>query len=228
LIDDLTGRAPSEAAPQASLTETVLPLDLPVSLPAKLVEQRPDVRAAEANLHAASAQVGVAIAARLPNFNISGNAGGASNTIGTLFSHGNSFWSIGGDVAQPIFEGGALLHRQKAAEASLDQAKAQYRSTVLAALQNVADTLQALNADARALSAAAASESAAAESLTIAKRQLELGQISGLAVTTAEQTYQQAVLVRIQARAARFADTVALFEALGGGWWNRPDQYATG
>jgi outer membrane protein TolC len=138
-----------------------------------------------------------------------------------MFDSGNTFWSLSGNVAQPIFQGGALWHRQKAAQALLDQAKEQYRSAVLAAFQNVADTLQGLQADTRALTAASVAQASADESLTITKRQLELGQVSGVAVLNAEQTYQQAVLALAQARAARYADTVALFEALGGGWWNR-------
>lgn len=228
LIAYLTGRSPDQTTAQASLADMTLPLDVPVSLPSKLVEQRPDVQAAEANLHAASAEVGVAIAARLPNFAISANAGGASSTLATLFSNGNGFWSVGANATQPLFEGGALFHKQKAAEAALDQAKAQYRGAVLAALQNVADTLQALQVDARLLSAAVTAESTAAESLAIAKRQLALGQVNGLTVLTAEQTYQQAVFALVQARATRYADTVALFQSLGGGWWNRPDHYVSG
>jgi NodT family efflux transporter outer membrane factor (OMF) lipoprotein len=225
LIADLTGRFPSEAPDdQLDLSSLTLPDQLPVSLPSKLVDQRPDIRAAEANLHAASAGIGVAIANRLPTFTLTANAGGAATSLANLFSNGNGFWSVAGDVSQPIFEGGALYHRQKAAEALYDQAKAQYRSAVLAAIQNVADTLQALQADARAYNAAAATEASTAESLTIAKRQLELGQVSGVTVLTAEQAYQTARMARVQAAAARYADAAALFQSLGGGWWNRPGE----
>lgn len=223
-LAQLTGRFPGEVhdAPieWASLT---LPTDLPESLPSKLVAQRPDILAASANLHAASAQVGVAIAARLPSFTVTGQAGGASTLFSTLLSGQNSFYSIAGDVAQPIFQGGALYHRQKAAEATLDQAKAQYRGTVLSAFQNVADALQALDADSSALNAAAKAETAAKTTLDITRRQKETGQVAGLAVMLAEQTYQQALITRIQAQAARYADTVALYQSLGGGWWNRKD-----
>ena len=221
-IADLTGRFPSESGDaEVNLAGLTLPADLPLSLPARLVEQRPDVRAAAANLHAASAEVGVAIANRLPNFALSANAGGAATNVAQLFSNGNGFWSLTGAVTEPIFDAGALKHRQRGAEAAYDQARAQYRSTVLSAFQNVADALQALQADAAALKAAAASERSAAESLAIAKRQLALGQVSGVAVLNAEQTDQQAVLARVQAQAARLQDTAALFQALGGGWWNR-------
>jgi NodT family efflux transporter outer membrane factor (OMF) lipoprotein len=226
LIADLTGRAPSETpTEQLDLATLTLPANLPVSLPARLVEQRPDIRAAEANLHSASALVGVAIAARLPSLTLSANAGGSATNISNLFSSGATFWSIGAGLAQPVFDGGALLHKQRAAQATLDQAKAQYRSTVLAALQNVADALQALDVDARALAAAAAADQAAARSLAITQRQLELGQVSGPALLAAQQAYQQTAVTLTQAQAARYADTAALFQALGGGWWNRDEKY---
>ncbi len=223
-LAELTGRFPADFqdAP-INLASITLPTDLPESLPSKLVAQRPDILAASANLHAASAQVGVAIAARLPAFTVTGQAGGASTLFSTLLSNQNSFYTIAGDVAQPIFQGGALYHRQKAAEASLDQAKAQYRSTVLSAFQNVADALQAADADARALTAAAQAEAAAKTTLDITRRQQQEGQVAGLAVMLAEQAYQQTLITLIQAQAARYADTVALYVALGGGWWNRKD-----
>lgn len=222
LMADLTGRPPSDPMPAPELSALAIPDSLPVSLPAKLVDQRPDVRAAEENLHAASAAVGIAIAARLPNLTLSANAGGQATNIANLFTQGNGFWTIAGDAAQPIFAGGALYHRQKAAEAALDQAKAQYRSAVLAALQNVADSLQALDADARDLVAASRSEDRAAKSLAIVKRQLQLGQVSAPTVLAAEQAYQAARLTRVQAEASRYADVAALFQSLGGGWWNAP------
>jgi NodT family efflux transporter outer membrane factor (OMF) lipoprotein len=208
---------------EVDLATLTLPADLPLSLPSRIVEQRPDVRAAEANLHAASAQVGVAIANRLPNFALSATAGGASTSLSSLFSNGNAFYTLGATVAQPIFEGGTLLHRQRAARAALDQAAAQYRSTVIDAFQNVADALQAIQADTRALQAAAEGERSASHSLTIIRAQLALGQVNSVALLTEEQVYQQAVVARLQAEGARYADSVALFQALGGGWWNRED-----
>jgi len=224
LIADLTGRFPSETGPDnVSLSKLTLPVDLPLSLPSKLLEQRPDIRAAEANLHVASAQVGVAIANRLPNVTLTANVGGAATHIAQMFSSGNGFWTLSGTVLQPIFDGGALRHRQRGAEAAYDQAKAQYRSTVLAAFQNVADALQAIQSDATTLKAAAAGEASAAESLAIAKRQLAAGQVGAIVVLNAEQTYQQTVVTRVQAQASRYADTAALFQALGGGWWNRTE-----
>jgi NodT family efflux transporter outer membrane factor (OMF) lipoprotein len=222
LLADLTGNFPSDGpAEHVDLATLTLPATLPVSLPSKLVEQRPDIRQAEANLQAASAGVGIAIANRLPNITLAATAGGAATQFSKMFDNGNGFWSLTGNVAQPIFQGGALWRRQKAAEALLDQAKEQYRSAVLAAFQNVADTLQGLQADTRALTAATTAQASAAESLAITKRQVELGQVSGVAVLNAEQTYQTAQATYIQAVANRYADTAALYQALGGGWWNR-------
>ncbi len=220
----LTGRTPGEVTdPPIVMSELKLPAELPVSLPSKLVDQRPDIRAAEANLHAATAQVGVAIAARLPVINLTADAGGTSTVLSNLFAKGNGFWGLTGEVSQPIFEGGTLLHRQRAARANLDQAREQYRAAVLGAFQNVADTLQALQADARALAAARRAETSAESALAITRKQLERGQVNGPTVLLAEQAYQQAVVGRLQAQASRYADTVALFQALGGGWWNRKD-----
>jgi outer membrane protein TolC len=140
-----------------------------------------------------------------------------------LFQPGNAFWSVGANLAQPLFDGGTLLHRTRAAEAAYDQAASAYRVTVIGAFQNVADALYALRSDADALKAAAASEAAAERSLNIVRRQLELGQIAYLGLLTAQQTYQQALINRVQVQASRYADTAALFQALGGGWWNRSD-----
>jgi NodT family efflux transporter outer membrane factor (OMF) lipoprotein len=224
LIAVLAGRTPAEAPiPVIGLDRLALPAELPVSLPSKLVQQRPDIQAAAANLHAASANVGVALAARLPTFPLSAALGGQSTDIPSLFTSGNVFWTLAGSVAQPIYEGGQLKHKQRAAEALLDQAKAQYQSTVLAAFQNVADSLQALDADARTLQAAVAAERSTGESLALAQQQYAAGQGASLAVLSAEQARGQARLALVQAQAARFADTAALFQALGGGWWNRTD-----
>jgi len=224
LLARLVGRFPSEAITEKfELSSLQLPQDLPLSLPAKLVEQRPDVRAAEEMLHSASAEIGVNVANRLPNITLSANLGSTATALSQLFTAGTGFWALAGNLTQPIFQGGTLLHRQRAAEAAYDQAAAQYRSTVLTAFQNVADTLHAIQSDADALKAAVAAERAAAKSLAIVRRQLELGDVSYLALLNAEQTYQQAQINLVQAHANRYADTAALFQALGGGWWNRAD-----
>jgi NodT family efflux transporter outer membrane factor (OMF) lipoprotein len=224
LLARLVGRFPSETLRgEFELSSLQLPQELPVSLPSKLLAQRPDVRSAEEQLHAASAGIGVSIANRLPNITLSGNVGSSTTEISQLFTSGTGFWTLAANLTQPIFQGGALLHRQRAAESAYDQAAAQYRGVVLTAFQNVADTLHAIQSDADALKATVAAERAAAKSLAIARSQLELGQINYLALLNAEQTYQQSIVSLVQALANRYADTTALFQALGGGWWNRSD-----
>lgn len=224
LLAALTGGFPSQQMPEQFVLESLqLPRDLPVSLASQLVEQRPDIRAVEANLHAASAEIGVAIANRLPNITLTAATGNTALSVDQLFASGSGFWSAAGVVTQPIFHGGTLLHRELAAKAAFDQAAAQYQSVVITAFQNVADALRAIQLDAVALQKAVASERASAKSLDIARHRLELGDINYLSLLNAQQTYQQALLSLAQARAARFADTVALFQALGGGWWNRSD-----
>jgi NodT family efflux transporter outer membrane factor (OMF) lipoprotein len=219
----LTGRLPSQdMAETFDLSKLQLPLDLPLSLPSRLVEQRPDVRAAEAQLHAASAQIGVAVANMLPQFSISAARGGTATAFAEMFASGNPFWVVTAGVTQTIFAGGTLLHRRRAAEAAFEQAGAQYRGTVLAAFQNVADALYALQSDANALNAAVGAERATRKTLDLVTRQLQIGHVNYLALLSAQLTYQQALINLAQARANRFADTAALFQALGGGWWNRP------
>ena len=213
----LTGRLPADfTPPDLQLDQLVLPADLPLGVPSELVERRPDVRAAEAQLHSATAQLGVAIANLLPQFTITGSIGSAATAMSDLFKPGTGFWSIGANATQTLFAGGTLLHRKRAADAALDQAGAAYKSAVLTAFQNVADALHALTADADALDAASRAETAAQKSLEVAKHQLEIGAVSYLALLNAEQTYQQALITVIQARASRFADTAALYQALGG------------
>ena len=224
LVAVLAGRYPGQGAtPAFDLADLKLPADLPLSLPADLVAQRPDVRQAEANLHAASAQIGVAVANRLPNLQLTGDAGSSALAIGQVFHSGNGFWDLGAAVTAPIFQGGALRHQERAARAAYVQAAEQYRSTVLAAVQNVADTLAAIEQDAEGLKAAAAAADAAKLSLDITQRQRSDGYASYASVLTAEQAWQQARIALVQAQAARYADTAALFQALGGGWWRRAD-----
>jgi NodT family efflux transporter outer membrane factor (OMF) lipoprotein len=224
LLAALTGGLPSDRLPQQFVLASLkLPRDLPVSMPSKLVEQRPDVRAAEANLQSANAQIGVAIANRLPNITLSGAPGSTALAIDKLFTPGFGFWEATGSITQPIFHGGTLLHRELAAKAAYKQAAAQYRSAVVTAFQNVADSLRAIQSDAIALQKAVDSERASGKSLDITRKRMELGDINYLGLLNAQQTYQQALISLAQAKAARYADTVALFQALGGGWWNRSD-----
>ena len=222
LIAALAGRFPGETLTASfELSGLSLPEDLPVSLPSKLVEQRPDIRAAEEQMHAASAQIGVAIANRLPNIQLTGNIGSTATEFSQLFTSGTGFWGLAADISQPIFDGGTLLHKERAARAAFEQSKAQYRSTVIAAFQNVADTLHAIQCDTDAVRTARVAALAAARSLAIARRQLTLGDISELTVFAAEATSRQAEINLVLAQANRYTDAAALFQALGGGWWNR-------
>jgi NodT family efflux transporter outer membrane factor (OMF) lipoprotein len=224
LLSALTGSFPDKEPPEKfELKGLRLPRDVPVTVPSQLLQQRPDLRQAEENLHSASAQIGVAVANRLPAVTLTGNVGSTAPMIEQLFSPGTGAWAITGSVLQPIFHGGILYQREIAARATFEQATSQYRSTVVTAFQNVADSLSALQNDAVALQKAVAAENAANRSLTIARRRLELGDINALLVLNAQTTYLQALLARVVAQANRFADTAALFQALGGGWWNRND-----
>jgi NodT family efflux transporter outer membrane factor (OMF) lipoprotein len=218
------GNLPNQEVPETfELDALQLPPELPLSLPAKIIEQRPDVRVAEAQLHAANAQVGVAVAAMLPQFSITGTLGGNADQIPWMFRGGGSFWTIVGGVTQPIFEGGTLLHTKRAADAALKQAAAQYQSTVITAYQNVADTLHASLSDAETLAGAVEAESAAKVTYDLTRRQMEVGYVNYLALLSAETAYNQALLTRVQAQATRYGDSIALFQALGGGWWNRKE-----
>lgn len=218
----LLGRLPEHTpGEEFVLADLTLPQRLPLSLPGALVAQRPDVRVAQENLHAASAQVGVALANMLPQFSIDGTLGSSALQIGNLFGPYTGFWSLGGPLSQTLFDSGALLHRKRAADAALDQAAAQYRAAVILACQNVGDSLQALQEDAAAVSANATAATAAAQTLDLARRQHALGTVSTTAVIVDEQSFQQAQINLVQAQANRYADTAGLFQALGGGWWTR-------
>ena len=223
LLRALVGNLPNQDVDATfTLASLHLPEDLPLSLPSKIVEQRPDVLAAAQQMRSANANVGVTIAAMLPQFTLSANGGSAANAANALFTPGNQFWSLSADVAQTLFDGGVLLYKRRAADEALVQAAAQYRSTVLTAFQNVADTLHTLLTDATALQAASAAEAAAERTLDLTRRQSQVGYVNYLTLITAEQAYQTALLTRIQAQTNRLSDTAALFQALGGGWWNRP------
>jgi NodT family efflux transporter outer membrane factor (OMF) lipoprotein len=224
LLAALSGGFPSEDLPEEfELSSFRLPRELPLSLPSQLVEQRPDVRQAEENLHAASAQIGITVANRLPNITLTADAGTMALTAGKIFTGGAGFWDLGADITQPIFQGGALLHKERAARAAYVQVAEQYRCTVISAFQNVADTLHALQQDADALKAASAAEDAAGVALDLAKKQFQSGYANCLTLLRAQQAYQQTVINLVQAQANRYADSAALFQALGGGWWNRSD-----
>lgn len=217
----LIGEYPNTPIPSINLNKLKLPAQVPVSLPSKLVQQRPDVRASEALLHSASAQIGVATANLFPQFNITGSYGWTSSFLPGLFSANNKAWMLGAQIAQPVFHGGALFAQRRAAIAAYDQAIAQYKQVLLQAFQNTADVLRAIETDARTFKDAKAAEVAAYRNFIITSKQYKDGGVAYLNLLTAEQQYQQTRIASIQAQAMRYSDTAALFQALGGGWWNR-------
>lgn len=222
LIRALVGNLPNQdVLEEFELSSLSLPSQLPLSLPSSIIEQRPDIRAAEEQLRSANAQVGVAIAAMIPQFTISGAVGGTATAFPWLFRSGGPFWNLIGDVTRPVFAGGTLLHTKRAADEALRQAAAQYQNTVLQAYQNVADTLHALVADGEGLAAAAEAERAAKATLELTHQRMQDGYTDYLTDLAAGIAYNQAALGLVQAQATRFGDTAALYQALGGGWWNR-------
>jgi NodT family efflux transporter outer membrane factor (OMF) lipoprotein len=220
----LTGKFPGEvAALNIRLADLTLPQELPLSLPSSLVSQRPDIRGQAAVVHQASAAIGVATANMLPQFTLTGSFGDESSRISSLINPGAAVWSLASGVVQPIFQGGALRAKRRAAIDAYQQATAQYRLVVLQAVGNVADTLTALDSDAKALKAQHEALVAAQSSLDLIQKQYQIGSLDYISLLTAEQSYQQARLAYARALATRFTDTVTLFQALGGSWWNRRD-----
>jgi len=220
----LVGAFPDQALAESfTLADLHLPTKLPVSLPSELVAQRPDVRQARANLHAASAAIGIAAAQRLPNLDLTANAGSTALAISKVFASGTGFWGVAASLTAPIFEGGQLIHQERAAKAAYVEAAEQYRGTVLTAFQNVADTLVALDQDAKGLRAAAKAGRAANTTLDLSQLQLRHGYIGTFELLAAQQSYQQARIALVEAEANRFADTAALYQALGGGWWHNAE-----
>lgn len=217
----LLGTVPGKIQiPDLTLKQFDLPQTIPLSIPSLLVKQRPDIQASEALMHGACAQVGVATANLFPNISLSASYGYTGNTLSTLFTPQGEVWSIGANILQPIFEGGSLLAKRRATVDLFQQAFAQYRETVLQAFQNVADSLQALEIDAQELKAQADAENAARLNLNLIQKQYKLGGVNYLALLVAQRQYQESTINRIQAQAARLNDTAALFQSLGGGWWN--------
>ena len=218
----LVGELPGNASiTKFDLKSLQLPEKLPLSLPSSLVRQRPDIRAAEAQLKATNALVGVATANLLPQFNITGAIGSAALTSSALFGPNSTLWSLAGGIFQPVFQGGQLLAQRRGAEANYEQAVFQYQATVLKAFQEVADALRALETGAQALKAASDAERYAYETLELVQQQYKLGTASYLSVLYYQNQYQIAKVKSVSAQATRFSDTAALFAALGGGWWNR-------
>lgn len=227
LLTTLAGRAPADwAPPQVTFSELTLPTNLPVSLPSNLVRQRPDILVAEAQLHSASAQIGVATAALFPSFTLNANYGWNSTSLSTLFGSNAAFWTLGAGIATPLFQGPTFWYERKAAIDAYQQALANYRQTVLAAFAQVADALDALQHDAQSLNAQSQALSAAAEALRLTQANYRAGTVNYLQVLVADYQYEQAELGYIQAIGQRFQDTAALFVALGGGWWTAEDALA--
>lgn len=220
LLAVLAGTFPEEAGelPAFNLDDLHLPEEIPVSLPSELVRKRPDIRASEAMLHEASALVGVATANLYPQITLTGSLGTAATRMQDLLKNNSIVWSAGGSLLEPVLRGGALTAGKRAAIASYDQAMGLYRETVLHAFQDVADVLRSLDDDSRTLAAQAEAEAAARNALDVTEKQFRLGAVSYLALLNAQRQYQESRILLVQAQAARFADTAALFQALGGGW----------
>jgi NodT family efflux transporter outer membrane factor (OMF) lipoprotein len=217
----LLGEYPDTPIPSISLNKLRLPNEIPVTVPSQLVRQRPDVRAAEALLHAASAQIGVATANLFPQFNITGNFGWTAPVPSSLFLPLSKTWAMAGQLTQPLFHGGALFAQRRGAIDTFEQALANYKQVLLVAFQNTADSLRALETDARTFQAAKAAERDAYQSFKIISQQYRDGGVAYLDLLNAQQQYQATRITSIQAQAQRYADTAALYQSLGGGWWNR-------
>lgn len=219
------GRLPSQDRGESvRLEELRLPRDLPLTVPSLLVRQRPDIRSAENQVHLASANVGVATANMLPNVTLSASGGSQALALSALYGPQTVAWSVAASITGPIFDAGSLFHTKESKVAALEQASAKYRSTVITSFQNVADSLRAIRSDAELLKAQVAAEKAAADSLEISLGQYRGGATNYLNVLNAQQTLLNARTNRVKAQASRYADTVALYQSLGGGWWNRIDE----
>lgn len=223
LLAVYTGAAPGDASlPALALSDLRLPAELPLSLPSQLARQRPDIRASEALLHKANAEVGVATANLYPRITLSASASPTQLSLSDLASSGLNIWSIGANLLQPVFRGGELTARKRVAIAVFEQAEAAYRDAVLQGLRNVADVLRALESDTRSLASRSAQEEHAEIAYRIAQGRYDDGGMSQQDVLDAERQRLAAALARVQAETDRYADAVALLQALGGGWWNAP------
>jgi NodT family efflux transporter outer membrane factor (OMF) lipoprotein len=227
LLATLEGVMPSQIIlPDIDLTGLSLPVDLPLSLPSDLVNQRPDILSAEAQMHIASANIGVATAAMFPSFSLSGTYGVAGSSFGNLSSANSRFWSIGSSVTTPVFQGTSLWFVRRASIDAYHLSQANYRQAVLGAFEQVADSLKALEHDAEALQAQVEAQRAAGEALNLLQVNYRTGMAAYLDVLTADVQFHETTIAYLQAVAQRLQDTVALFVALGGGWWNeqRPNR----
>jgi NodT family efflux transporter outer membrane factor (OMF) lipoprotein len=214
----LMGKTPVDArVEEVNLESLELPAELPLTLPSCLVRQRPDIRAAEALLHQASANVGVATANLYPEIVLSGSAG----ALGTSFASGGSVWNVGASLTQPIFNGGALRAEKRKALAAYDEASSTYQETVLQGFREVADALRAIDHDAQALQARTEAAAQAEGAYRIAGQRYGSGGISQLALLDAQRQQLQTAFDRLASQSSRYSDSATLFQALGGGWWNQ-------
>lgn len=221
LLATLEDEFPSQAdLPDIDLNKLSLPIDLPVSLPSELVNQRPDILAAEAQMHVASAKIGVATALMFPSFSLDGTFGVSGSNFGNLTAASGKFWSIGPTATIPLFQGTTLWFGRRAAIDAYQQSRAYYRQTVLSAFAQVADSLKGLEHDAQGLQAQVEAKRAAEEELKLLQANYRAGLVDYLAVLTADIQFHETSIAYLQAVAQRYQDTVALFVALGGGWWN--------
>jgi len=221
LLAILEGIVPANAnLTDIEFAEIMLPSNLPLSLPSNLVRQRPDILEAEAQLHAASANIGVATAAMFPSISLSGSYGAAGTNVNNLSLPGGRFWSFGPSIAIPIFQGGTLWFQRKAAINAFEAAQANYRQTVLLAFAQVADTLNGLEHDAENNQAQRESQSIAQENSRLVHVNYTAGLVAYLDVLTADVQLHQAKISYLQTVVQNYQDTVALYVALGGGWWN--------
>lgn len=221
LLATYLGKTPAEAdLPTMHLADFTLPQELPLSLPSELVRQRPDILAAEAQLHAANAQVGAATAALYPRFTLNASYGQSSLSAGNLFDKSSNLWNLAGNLTAPLFDGGTLRAQRREAEAAFQQSLGSYRQTLLAAFAQVADVLRALEHDADTLRIQQQAADYAHQSMSLAELRYKAGKASYIELLTAQRQDQQARIAVLQAQAQRFQDTAALFAALGGGWWH--------
>lgn len=219
----LVGNLTSEQKPlNLSLNQLTLPSNLPLSLPSDLVKQRPDIQASEALMHAAMANVGVATANLLPQIVLSAGNGYIATSLQDFISTTNNVWNIGAALTQPVFHGGALWSARKVAIDALKVASANYQQTVLTSFQNVADALTDIQQDAIEFNRQFAANTSAYKEMKIVQQQYKLGGVNYLTLLNAQEQYQETQLALIKAQAARYADTVSLYQALGGGWWHDP------
>jgi NodT family efflux transporter outer membrane factor (OMF) lipoprotein len=223
LLTALLGKLPQEwTPPKLDLATLSLPAHIPLSLPCDLVRSRPDILAAEAQLHSASANIGAATAAMLPNLTLSGNIGQNSTNITNLFETSAGFWALAANAAAPIFHGGTLWFQRRAAIDAYKTSLYNYRQVVVSAFQQVANSLRALQFDAQTLKANADALETATENLKLVSANYGAGIANYLQLLSADTQYQQARMGFIEARALRLQDTAALFVALGGVCWSPP------